>query len=114
MENLINTKLIKNFIKKNYLTKKAFSNIAKIRLNDLNKLLKNNLNVDAVVLFKIAKVVGVQVYELFVWRFTFRVLVFLLGVRAWLQAGGLDFFRGRLGLCYIAPLGHLLNFFPYF
>ncbi|MBQ9795437.1 MAG: hypothetical protein IJW36_00550 [Clostridia bacterium] len=66
MENLINTKLIKNFIKKNYLTKKAFSNIAKIRLNDLNKLLKNNLNVDAVVLFKIAKVVGVQVYELFV------------------------------------------------
>ena len=66
MNNLINNKLIKDFIKKNKLTKKAFSNLAGIRLKDLNKIFKYNYNVDINVLFKIAKVMKIEVYQIFI------------------------------------------------
>ena len=66
MKNLINCKLIKNYIKQNKLTKKAFSNLAGIRLKDLNKLFKCNYNVDILVLFKIAKIMKIEMYQFFI------------------------------------------------
>ena len=65
METLIKIELIENYIKKNKLNKKAFCKACKISLSTLNKILKNNFNFDATALFKIGKLINVQVCEMF-------------------------------------------------
>ena len=65
METLIKIELIENYIKNNKLNKKAFCKACKISLSTLNKILKNNFNFDATALFKIGKLINVQVCEMF-------------------------------------------------
>ncbi|MGN0960988.1 MAG: helix-turn-helix domain-containing protein [Christensenellales bacterium] len=62
----INIKLIENFIKENHLTKSKFCKMCKIGLSTLNKILANSENFRIVALFKIAKVLNIYIYQLFI------------------------------------------------
>ena len=65
MANLINTELIINFMKENSLTKTQFAKLCRIGVGTLNRVLSNCENIDVIVLFKIAKAMKVQCYQLF-------------------------------------------------
>ncbi len=66
MGNNINIKLIENYIKEKNLTKIKFCKICKISLGTLNKIMTNNKNFSIVTLFKIAKILNIQIYQLFI------------------------------------------------
>ncbi len=61
----IKTELILNFIKKNNLTKSKFCNICKINTDTLNRILSKTRNYRLSALFKIAKVIKIEVRDLF-------------------------------------------------
>ena len=62
---LINIKIIQDFIKQMNLTKSDFCKMAKISQRIFNKILKNQNNFRIVALFKIARLLKIQVYQLF-------------------------------------------------
>lgn len=60
----INIDKIKNFMEAHNLSKSKFCNLAKINISTFNNILYgNNFRVRA--LFKIARIMNIQVYELF-------------------------------------------------
>ena len=65
MKNTIKTKLIENFIKENNLSKSKFCKMCKINQIRLNKIMTNSENFKIIVLFKIARVLKIQVFEMF-------------------------------------------------
>ena len=65
MKNTIKTELIENFIKDNNLSKSKFCKMCKIRQSTLNKLMTNSENFRIIALFKIARVLKIQVYQMF-------------------------------------------------
>ena len=65
MKNTIKTKLIENFIKENNLSKSKFCKMCKISQSTLNKIITNNENFRIIALFKIARVLKIQVFEMF-------------------------------------------------
>lgn len=65
MKNTIKTELIENFIKDNNLSKSKFCEMCKISQSTLNKIITNNENFRIIALFKIARVVKIQVFEMF-------------------------------------------------
>ena len=65
MKNTIKTKLIENFIKENNLSKSKFCKMCKISQITLNKITTNSENFKIIVLFKIARVLKIQVFEMF-------------------------------------------------
>lgn len=65
MKNTIKTELIKNFIKENNLSKSKFCEMCKISQSTLNKIITNNENFRIIALFKIARVLKIQVYQMF-------------------------------------------------
>lgn len=65
MKNTIKTELIYNFIKQNNLSKRQFSKLCKISPNTLNKIMSNCKNFNIVSLFKIARILKVQIYQMF-------------------------------------------------
>ena len=65
MKNTIKTELIENFIKENNLSKSKFCKMCKISQSTLNKIMTNSENLRIVALFKIAKVLKIQVYQMF-------------------------------------------------
>ena len=65
MKNTIRTELIENFIKENNLSKSKFCEMCKISQSTLNKIMTNSENLRIVALFKIAKVLKIQVYQMF-------------------------------------------------
>ena len=65
MTNTIKTELIENFIKENNLSKCKFCKMCKISQSTLNKIITNNENFRIIALFKIARVLKIQVFEMF-------------------------------------------------
>ena len=65
MKNTIKTELIENFIKDNNLSKSKFCKMCKISQSTLNKIMTNNENFRIIALFKIARFLKIQVFEMF-------------------------------------------------
>lgn len=65
MKNTIKTELIENFIKENNLFKSKFCKMCKISQSTLNKIMTNSENFRIIALFKIARVLKIQVFEMF-------------------------------------------------
>lgn len=65
MKNTIKTELIENFIKENNLSKSKFCKKCKISQSTLNKIMTNSENFRIIALFKIARVLKIQVFEMF-------------------------------------------------
>lgn len=65
MKNTIKTELIENFIKDNNLSKSKFCKMCKISQSTLNKIMTNSENFKIIALFKIARVLKIQVYQMF-------------------------------------------------
>ena len=65
MKNTIKTELIENFIKDNNLSKSKFCEMCKISQSTLDKIITNNENFRIIALFKIARVLKIQVFEMF-------------------------------------------------
>lgn len=65
MKNTIKVELIENFIKDNNLSKSKFCKMCKISQSTLNKIMTNNENFKIIALFKIARVLKIQVYQMF-------------------------------------------------
>ena len=65
MKNTIKTVLIENFIKDNNLSKSKFCKMCKISQSTLNKIMTNSENFRIIALFKIARVLKIQVYQMF-------------------------------------------------
>lgn len=61
----IKTELIENFLKSNNMTKTKFCEICKISLPTLNKIFKNQFNFKLTALFKVARALGINSYEMF-------------------------------------------------
>lgn len=65
MKTYINTKIIKDYMEQNNLTKKAFCKKAGISGYSLNKVFKGDLNIDIVILFKIAFAMDIHIKDMF-------------------------------------------------
>ena len=65
MKNTIKTELIENFINDNNLSKSKFCKMCKISQSTLNKIMINSENFRLIALFKIARVLKIQVYQMF-------------------------------------------------
>ena len=65
MKNKIKSDLIENFIKENNLSKRKFCEMCKISQSTLNKIMTNSENFRIIALFKIARVLKIQVFEMF-------------------------------------------------
>ena len=65
MKNTINAKIIKNFILENKISKTKFCKMCKISPSTLNKIISNDDNFKIIALFKISKVIKIQVYMMF-------------------------------------------------
>ena len=65
MKNTIKTELIETFIKDNNLSKSKFCKMCKISQSTLNKIMTNNENFRIIALFKIARFLKIQVFEMF-------------------------------------------------
>ena len=65
MGNKINIELIETYIKENSLSKTRFCQKCKIDLRTYEKIMNNDLKIDLKVLFKVAKVMNIKVYEMF-------------------------------------------------
>ena len=61
----IKTSLIQKYIKENNLTKQQFCKKCNISTSVLNKILNEQYNIHISALFKIAKVINIQVFEFF-------------------------------------------------
>ena len=66
MENKINIKLIEDFMHENNISKTRFCNMCKISLKLFNKIMANDDGFRIIALFKIARVIKVQVHQMFV------------------------------------------------
>lgn len=64
MGNDINVNLIKNYLKENKMSKTKFCKLCGINFSTLNKILNNQKDFRVNALFKIAKVLNLQVYEI--------------------------------------------------
>ena len=56
---------VENFIKENNLSKSKFCKMCKISQSTLNKIMTNSENFRIIALFKIARVLKIQVFEMF-------------------------------------------------
>ena len=65
MKNTIKVELIENFIKENNLSKSKFCEMCKISQSTLDKIMTNSENFRIIALFKIARVLKIQVYQMF-------------------------------------------------
>ncbi len=65
MKNTIKTEIIEKFILENEISKTKFCKMCKISPNTLNKIIANDFNFEIVALFKIARVIKIEVYQMF-------------------------------------------------
>lgn len=65
MKNKINVDMIKNYLTENKLSNTAFCKVCKISPSTLNKIISNKDNFRIIALLKIARVIKVQVHQLF-------------------------------------------------
>lgn len=65
MKNTFKIELIKNYIKENNLTVNKFCKICNVKKHVYYKILHNKLNFDANNIFRIARILEIQVHEIF-------------------------------------------------
>lgn len=65
MKNTIKTEIIEKYMNENKLSKTKFCKMCKISPSTLNKIMTNDDNFGIIALFKIARVIEVQVYQIF-------------------------------------------------
>lgn len=65
MKNIINTKLIENFMKEKNLSKTQFCKLCKISPRTLEKIFNDEYDYDLRALFKTAKCMNLKIYQLF-------------------------------------------------
>ena len=65
MKNTIKTEIIEKFMLENKISKTKFCKMCKISLSTLNKIMANDESFGMVALFKIARVIKIQVYKMF-------------------------------------------------
>ena len=65
MKNTIKIEVIERFIFENKISKTKFCKMCKISPSTLNKIMTNDDNFGIIALFKIARVIKVQVYQMF-------------------------------------------------
>jgi predicted transcriptional regulator len=65
MKNTIKTEIFENYIKENNLSKTKFCKLCKISLSTFKKIMAHEDNFRIIALFKIAKVIKIQVYQMF-------------------------------------------------
>lgn len=65
MKKVIDTEKIKEFIFENKLTKKKFCEMCKISVSTLNKILNDQTNVGIIAIFKICRVMKINIVDLF-------------------------------------------------
>ena len=65
MRNIVNTNTIYLYIHEHGITKTKFCEMCKISLSTLNKVLNGEVNVRVDILFKIAKVLQIEIHEMF-------------------------------------------------
>lgn len=66
MYNKINTKIIEDYIKKNKLTINGFCKLCKISLSTYKKIMNNDNKFRIAALFRVADILGIKVFQLFV------------------------------------------------
>ena len=62
----INTELIKKYIKDNQLTMSKFCKLSKISPSVFKKMMKNKTNFRIISLFKVAKLIKLELYQMFI------------------------------------------------
>jgi len=65
MENLIKTELIEDFLKEKEWSKTKFCRQCKISYKTFQKIMSNDYNFDVRALFRVCKIIGVEVYKIF-------------------------------------------------
>ena len=65
MKNTIKTEIIEKFMLENKISKTKFCKMCKISPNTLNKIIANDFNFEIIALFKIARVIKIEVYQMF-------------------------------------------------
>lgn len=65
MQNTIKIETIKNFMASNKISKTKFCKMCKISPSTLNKILANRVDFRIFAIFKIAKVIKLQVHQMF-------------------------------------------------
>ena len=65
MKNTIKIEIIEKFMRENKISKTKFCKMCKISSNTLNKIMAKDDNFGIIALFKIAKVIKIQVYQMF-------------------------------------------------
>ena len=65
MKDTIKIVIIEKFMLENNISKTNFCKMCKISNSTLNKIMTNDLNFEIVALFKIARVIKIQVYQMF-------------------------------------------------
>ncbi len=65
MNNTIKVEIIKKFMMENKISKRKFCKMCKISFSTLNKIMSKDDNFRITTLFKIARVIKIQVYQMF-------------------------------------------------
>ena len=65
MKSTIKIEIIEKFIRENKISKTAFCKMCKISPSTLKKIMNKEDNFGIIALFKIAKVIKIQVYQMF-------------------------------------------------
>ena len=65
MKETIKIEIIEKFILEKNISKTKFCKMCKISPNTLNKIMSNDFNFEIIALFKIAKVIKIEVYQMF-------------------------------------------------
>ena len=66
MGNTINVEIVKNFMQGKNISKSKFCKMCKISPSTLNKIMTNDDSFRIIALFKIARVINIQVHQMFV------------------------------------------------
>lgn len=65
MKNTIKIEILKKFMAENNISKTTFCKMCKISHSTLNKIMANDDNFRIIAFFKIARVIKIQVYQMF-------------------------------------------------
>ena len=65
MQDTIKTEIIENYMKEHNLSKNKFCKMCNVNIQTLNKILKNDFRFRVNALFKIARVLKIEVYQMF-------------------------------------------------
>ena len=65
MKNMIKVEIIEKFMLENNISKTKFCKMCKISPNTLNKIMTNKFNFEIIALFRIARIIKIEVHQMF-------------------------------------------------